>query len=126
MCAAVVSVITMTVWNVTRYSIVNDQWEELPKMPCERDDGTAVVWQNQVLLVAGVGVNSLGDDGSVPLCVSFNPMKKCWQNKMTLQTPRQGAARALLDGKLYVCGGNGSEHTLQDEQCGCPEALALV
>lgn len=107
-----------------RYSMIENRWEKLPNMPCTRNDGTAMVWQDRVLLVAGV--NSHDNDLATSTCVSFDPSQNRWADAMTLQTPRQGAACALLNGELYVCGGNGSEFIIEDEQGGYPEALRLV
>jgi len=112
-----------------RYSMINNQWEDIPSMPRNRSAGAALAWQNQLLVVGGVHSDWRHWGDPFRLCYSFDPRHSQWENAFALQTPRGGAAFVILDGCLYVLGGDASDLELpnnQSSQGDYPEALDLV
>jgi N-acetylneuraminic acid mutarotase len=100
-----------------RYDPATDTWSE--REPAPHHHHRAVVGViNGKLYVAGGMTNTLRNDVSyeyepepwAELDV-YDPATNVWTTKRTMPTARWGAAGGVIDGKLYVAGGRGTDHS---------------
>jgi N-acetylneuraminic acid mutarotase len=88
-----------------RYDAAGDTWEALPPLPERREHCTAGMLGG-ILYIAGGRMD--GITGIEPKTWAFDPSSKVWTEKASLDPPRGGLAGAVLNGRLYVFGGEGN------------------
>jgi N-acetylneuraminic acid mutarotase len=98
-----------------RYDPATDDWSEREPAP-HHHHRAAVGVINGKIYVAGGMTNTLRDDatyqyGPEPWAELdvYNPATNVWTTKASMPTARWGAAGGVIDGKLYVAGGRGTD-----------------
>ena len=89
------------------YNIKNDSWRMGPELPFPTNHGAASVVDGVIYLIGG-GTGSSRSPGGVGLrdtVYALNPSVGKWESKSPMPTIRRALASAVLDGKIYVAGG---------------------
>jgi N-acetylneuraminic acid mutarotase len=87
------------------YDVVQDSWAELPALIHSREHCSAFA-SNGKLYILGGRTHSIPEFRSPSL--EFDPETKKYTDKTPIPTPRGGAASAVIDGRLFLFGGEGS------------------
>jgi len=108
----------ITYWRATNYLFiydpVSDQWTRGADMPTPRGALTAEFIGNTLYAVGGNNfiisklLSSVFNQISYPINEAYDPESDTWSKKATMPTPRDHAASAVIDEKLYVIGGRQS------------------
>jgi N-acetylneuraminic acid mutarotase len=95
----------MTVTDASAYDTVADEWETLPALPEAREHCAAGAIDGILYIAAG---RSGGITGFRPSTIAYDPTTRMYSQKTPITTPRGGVASAVLDGRLFVFGGEGN------------------
>jgi N-acetylneuraminic acid mutarotase len=95
----------MTVTDASAYDTVGDSWETLPALPESREHCAAGAIDG-ILYIAGGRAG--GISGFRASTLAYDPTKRTYSQKAPITTPRGGVASAVLDGRLFVFGGEGN------------------
>lgn len=95
----------MTITDASAYDTATDQWQALPALPESREHCTAGAIDGVVYIAAG---RAGGISGFRPATLAFDPASMSYSMKAPIPTPRGGVAGAVLDGRLFVFGGEGN------------------
>lgn len=99
---------TNEVW---RYNVVSNTWSAMPPLPAPRGAGELAILGRTLHYFGGTGLDryvSVGNHWTLALDGG-----KTWQTAAPLPNPRNHLADAVVDGKLYVIGGqHGHNETL--------------
>jgi N-acetylneuraminic acid mutarotase len=87
------------------YDPAADTWATLPPMPTPRNHLTAGASGEKFYAVGG---RSGGIQGAANAMEEFDPMTNTWTQKAPLPTARSGIAGVVVNGCLYVFGGEGN------------------
>ncbi|XP_058795570.1 ring canal kelch protein-like [Phymastichus coffea] len=91
---------------VERYDPVTDKWETLPSMKNPRSDAAAVAFDDCIYVVGGCNRSA----GALDSIERYDPSTNQWSIlSASMQQGRAGLGAAVLDGKLYACGGDLTE-----------------
>ncbi|XP_051666575.1 kelch-like protein 33 [Manacus candei] len=101
-----------TLTSVYRYQPMDDSWERLASMTCERSCFAAVALGNFIYALGG----SSGELFCTDTVESYDLAKDTWRRCQPLLMALCGHAACALDGALYVSGGC-------DEACQCQASL---
>lgn len=87
------------------YDPASDEWESLPFLPATRHHCVAAAIGDKIYIVSGrdVIIEEVQAESYV-----FDPETRLYTEVAPILTPRGGAAGALLEGKIYVFGGEGN------------------
>jgi N-acetylneuraminic acid mutarotase len=88
------------------YDAVGDSWAPLPDMPVEREHCVAGAINGKIYIAGGRKDTIAGVEAST---LEFDPNAPGYVQKAPMPTPRGGTAGAVLGGKLFVFGGEGSD-----------------
>jgi N-acetylneuraminic acid mutarotase len=95
----------MTVTDASAYDTVGNTWEPLPALAESREHCTAGAIEGIIYIASG---RTGGITGFRPSTVAFDPGTMMYSPKAPITTPRGGAAGAVLNGRLFVFGGEGN------------------
>jgi N-acetylneuraminic acid mutarotase len=95
-----------TVSDASAYDTERDEWEPLPALPEPREHCAAAAL-NRLLYIASGRSGSI--EGFQPATWAYHPLTREYEAKAPIPTPRGGAAGAVLDGKLFIFGGEGND-----------------
>ena len=95
----------MTVTDASAYDTMGDSWQALPPLPESREHCVAGAIDGILYIAAG---RANGITGFRPATLAFDPGVMSYSMKAPLPTPRGGVAGAVLNGRLYVFGGEGN------------------
>ena len=88
-----------------RYDPTTDTWEHLANMPTARVGLAAGVLHGKLYVVGGEGV--LNNRMRVlPVLERYDPATDTWERLSDMPTARADLAAGVIDGKLYVVGGD--------------------
>jgi N-acetylneuraminic acid mutarotase len=93
--------------SVQIYNVKNDNWRMGPDLPLPTNHGAASVVDGVIYLIGG-GTGSSRSPGGVGLrdtVYAYDPLVGKWESKSPMPTVRRAIASAVLDGKIYVAGG---------------------
>jgi N-acetylneuraminic acid mutarotase len=88
------------------YDAAGDAWTELPDMPVAREHCVAGAINGKIYIAAGRIDNIAGVEETT---LEFDPANPGYVQKEPIPTPRGGVAGAVLGGRLFVFGGEGSD-----------------
>ena len=88
---------------VDAYDPETDTWEALPDMPAPRDHLVAQTHEGTIVAVAG---RERAIDAHDPSTYLFDG--QAWREGATMPTSRAGGAGAVLNGELFIFGGEGN------------------
>jgi N-acetylneuraminic acid mutarotase len=88
------------------YDAVDDTWTPLPDMPVEREHCVAGAINGKIYIAGGRKDTITGIEDST---LEFDPANPGYVEKAPMMTPRGGTAGAVLGGRLFVFGGEGSD-----------------
>ena len=94
-----------TVSDASAYDTVLDEWQALPALPEPREHCAAGAIDGILYIAAG---RSGAISGFRPATLVFNPTAMSYSMKAPITTPRGGVASAVLNGRLFVFGGEGN------------------
>ena len=94
-----------TVTDASAYDTVLDEWQSLPALPESREHCAAGAIDGILYIAAG---RSGGISGFRPATLAFDPTAMSYSMKAPITTPRGGVASAVLNGRLFVFGGEGN------------------
>jgi N-acetylneuraminic acid mutarotase len=88
-----------------RYDPHTDRWSLISGQPTRREHVAAVAFQDEIWLIGGRW--QIGDDKilNYSLVEIYNPQTDTWRSGPALNDPRAGFGAVVLDGKIYVLGG---------------------
>jgi N-acetylneuraminic acid mutarotase len=104
------------------YDPASDSWSYKASMPTPRANFGIAVVQNKIYVIGGwarVGeVGPVGDRGVVVYGTNevYDPATGTWETKAPMPTPREGLRANVVDGKIYLIGGNSSANEVYDPQ----------
>jgi N-acetylneuraminic acid mutarotase len=87
------------------YDPANDAWEELPALPEPREHCAAGAIDGTIIIAGG---RAAGIGGFQPNTWVYDPVARSYELRAPLLTARGGVAGAVLEGKLYIFGGEGN------------------
>ncbi len=87
-----------------RYDPESNRWSRLPDMPVPRAAGAVGILGHR-LIWAGGGKNSIARSDAF----AFDFRTQRWSRLPSMPSRREHVAEAVIDGKLYVLGGRGTE-----------------
>ena len=93
---------------VYRYNIFTDNYSELPALPIDRSAGNLHFYKRQLFYVAGTNKPRDLDQGDV-LVLHLDSLSQGWQYRSPMPNPRHHSGSVLLNGKLFIVGGQ-KEH----------------
>ena len=83
------------------FHVLTDTWESLPTPSCKRTAYACGVWNNQVILYGG-----RGPSGHLRTTVEiFDLVTRKWTIMTSVHNPRADGTSFVLDGNLYIGGG---------------------
>lgn len=82
-----------------------NKWQELAAMPTPRGALTANFANGTLYAVGGVNSSFSSPAGPLATNEAYHPKTDSWTQKVSMPTPRQHLASAVLYDKLYVIGG---------------------
>lgn len=86
---------------VDEYDPIANIWTPKTPMPTARK-GVAVTVNNKIYVIGGY---TLGASAGMNTVEEYDPVLDSWTTKATMPTARSGMATAVIDGKIYVIGG---------------------
>jgi N-acetylneuraminic acid mutarotase len=96
------------------YNPVNDKWVYKASMPTPRASFATAVYDGKIYCIGG----TLGVQNSTLLASDanevYNPSTNKWTAKTSMPTPRVGVTACVVDGKIYLLGGNSSLNEVYD------------
>jgi N-acetylneuraminic acid mutarotase len=95
----------MTVTDASAYDTMANSWETLPALPESREHCAAGAIDGIVYIAAG---RAGGITGFRPSTIAYDPATRMYTPKAAIPTPRGGVASAVLNGRLFVFGGEGN------------------
>jgi N-acetylneuraminic acid mutarotase len=90
------------------YDTASDTWEELPPLPQTREHCGAFA-SGGMLYIASGRTHTITEFR--PPTLEYDPELRTYTEKTPIPTPRGGAASAVLDGRLFLFGGEGADNT---------------
>jgi hypothetical protein len=94
-----------TVADASAYDVASDQWEALPSLPEAREHCAAGAIGDEIIIAGG----RAGGIGSFqPNTLAYLPAESRYELRAPPLTARGGVAGAVLDGKLFIFGGEGN------------------
>jgi N-acetylneuraminic acid mutarotase len=104
------------------YDPTIDTWTLRTPMPTNRSQFGIAVYQNKIYCLGGVygnavyinGVFSYFDVYEVTSNEVYDPATNTWENKAPMPDSRAGVSAHLVDGKIYVLGGNSTANDVYD------------
>jgi N-acetylneuraminic acid mutarotase len=97
---------------VEEYNPATDTWAKKTDMPSRRTFLSACSVGEKIYVLGGVTAGFSGADWHPAAIEVYHPVTDIWTRKGNTPTLRAGAAVAVVDGKIYVIGGEtGSLHT---------------
>jgi len=113
----------VTHWRATNYLFiydpVSDQWTRGADMPTPRAALAAEFIGNTLYAVGGADLLSgkftrmVFEEISYPINEAYDPQSDTWSKKASMPTPRDHAASAVIDEKLYVIAGRQSDKAIK-------------
>jgi N-acetylneuraminic acid mutarotase len=95
----------MTVTDASTYDTIANSWEPLPALAESREHCAAGAIDGTIYIASG---RTGGITGFRPSTVAFDPGTMMYSTKAPITTPRGGGAGAVLNGRLFVFGGEGN------------------
>jgi N-acetylneuraminic acid mutarotase len=102
-----------------RYNPATDTWMRRAAPPSDHKDGAGRVIDNRLHLGGGFRLSPCAVNGEPTFCDElsrqldvYNPATNTWETKAALPYIWGGMAAAVLNGKLFLVGGYGSEFAL--------------
>jgi N-acetylneuraminic acid mutarotase len=95
----------MSVTDASAYDTVADAWQPLPALPQSREHCAAGAIDGILYVAAG---RAGGISGFRATTLAFDPVAMTYTEKAPIVTPRGGVASAVLNGRLFVFGGEGN------------------
>ncbi len=104
---------------VYKYVVASDTYQRLPNLPIERAAGALEYLDNKLYYIGGVNLARNEDQGDV-LVLDLNNLNAGWRylSSSPLPNPRNHIGSAVLDGKIYIVGGQHEQDgklTTQDD-----------
>jgi len=87
------------------YDPATDSWQALPALPEPREHCAAGAIDGEIIIAGG---RAQGIGGFQPGTWAFDPVAQTYAPRAPLLTARGGVAGSVLDGKLYIFGGEGN------------------
>ncbi len=89
------------------YDPVIEQWDttRVPHFDKGRYNTAAVVFKNKIYLIGGRNEGDVIDDVEV-----YDPVQNLWSEAQELHMEREGHTAAVLNGRIYVFGGQNEDH----------------
>ena len=100
---------------IFRYDPATDSWTEREPAPHPHHRGAVGVINGKIYLVGGMTKTLLNDvtyqydPEPVATLDVYDPATNVWTTRRSIPTARWGAAGGVIDGKLYVAGGMGTD-----------------
>jgi len=89
------------------YDTATDTWVFKKPMPTPRMDFGIAVYNNKIYCIGGEEI--FKDDSKAPLTnvnEVYDPVTDTWETKAPMPTPRSGLRANVVNGKIYLIGGN--------------------
>ena len=93
------------------YDTITNKWKRVTNMPTPRGALTAQFINGILYAIGGDGTRIYSLDGrydpqgNIAINEAYDPRNNEWSSKSPMQIPRDHAASAVIDGKIYVIGG---------------------
>jgi N-acetylneuraminic acid mutarotase len=94
-----------TVADASAYDAASDQWEVLPSLPEPREHCAAGAIGDEIIIASG---RAEGIGGFQPNTWAYLPAEARYELRAPPLTARGGTAGAVLEGRLYIFGGEGN------------------
>jgi N-acetylneuraminic acid mutarotase len=88
------------------YDVATGDWQEVPDLPEPREHCVAASIDGMLYVAAGRTDSIAGVEGNT---WAFDPDAETYSPRAAIPTPRGGVAGAVVAGRLYVFGGEGSD-----------------
>jgi N-acetylneuraminic acid mutarotase len=89
------------------YDPATDVWVTKKPMPTQRSDFAVAACQNKIYVIGGeTGSNENGMPYLCELNEVYDPATDTWENRTVIPSPRIGIRANVVNGKIYVIGGN--------------------
>ena len=88
------------------YDTQTDTWLKKPDMPTLRKSFMTAVVDGKIYLIGGsIDGKRLGEEIFTGLVEVYDPLTNRWEKRADMPTARNGVNAAVVDGKIYVLGG---------------------
>lgn len=88
------------------YNITTDSWNFKAPMPTARSAFGVAVFQNKIYCLGGYYLSSSHQGGATGANEVYDPATDIWQTRTPMPTPELNIRANVVDGKIYVIGGN--------------------
>jgi N-acetylneuraminic acid mutarotase len=89
-----------------QYDPTAGNWTFKASMPTARSDFGIVVFQNKICCIGGYYLSSSGQGGATAANEVYDPATDTWQTKASMPTPELNMRADVVNGKIYVIGGD--------------------
>jgi hypothetical protein len=97
-----------------KYDPTNNQWTLKSSMPTARASFAIVAVEGKIYCIGGTtGLNN-GEVQVSGVNEVYDPINDAWETKTAMPTPRVGATASVIDGKIYVIGGDSNATEVYD------------
>jgi len=90
---------------VEEYDPVLDKWTKKADMPTGRAGLSTSVLNGKIYAICGIPMNIQGNT-AISAVEEYDPIADKWTRKADMPTPRNSPSSCVLNGKMYVIGGN--------------------
>jgi N-acetylneuraminic acid mutarotase len=101
----------ITLSTVEVYDPATDTWTRKADMPTARLDHAACVVDGRIYVSGGLSASPSRDPAAVTLTTVeiYDPATDTWTQASDMPRPRSGHSASVVDGKIYIIGGQGEE-----------------
>ena len=94
-----------------------DSWQPLANMATGRSSLATAVAGGKIYVIGGETAGGDGGDYIVATTEAFDPLLGAWAEVASMSVARSHHAAAVIDGKIYVIGGQGADGNDLDSAC---------
>ncbi len=107
--------------DVYRYDTAANKWTQLPSLPQPMGAGNAQIVDGELHYFGGIGADSRDIDFSTHYVISLSDLNSgnsnvSWATAADMPTPRDHFTSAVVNGKIYVMGGEVGHDLLHQQQ----------
>ena len=97
-----------------KYNPATNTWVFKASMPTSRASFAIAVYNNKIYCIGGTTGTQSGQYMASSVNEVYDPVTDTWETKAAMPTPRVGVTASVVDGKIYLIGGDSNVNEVYD------------